>query len=174
MIIRRSIVGAFAVAAMLGAGLPRPAQAEADSILGNFPEILTMYHLYSASDGRTYIEEMKVPPARTPSELMTYFDAHVDKVTIGYWPNGKASDFHYAGHKNLIMYMQGTQILTTGDGKEYPLKPGMLALAEDWTGKGHTYRCVAPTEKKACVLLQVTIGELDRELPLRDPPQPKK
>jgi hypothetical protein len=151
----------------------RSARAEASNLLEDFPEIVTMYHLYSASDGLTHIEEMKVPPTKSVSDLLTYYDHKVQKFVIGYWPDGKVEDFHYAGHKNMLIYLQGTQILTTGDGKEYPLKAGMVAIAEDWTGKGHTFRCVAPTKKKACVLLQITIDDLDKELPLRDPP-PKK
>ena len=148
-----------------------PAYADADSLMEDFGDILIMYHMYSASDGKTYIEEMPVPAARTPYNLMTYFDRPVQKVTIGYWPDGEEHTWHYAGHKNLLIYLQGTQILTTGDGKEYHLKPGMVALAEDWTGLGHTNRCVAKTKKKVCMLLQVTVDDLDRELPLRPPPE---
>lgn len=147
------------------------AHAQADILMEDFGEILIMYHMYSASDGKTYIEEMPVPPARTPYGLMTYFNRPVQKVTIGYWPDGEENTWHYAGHKNLLIYLQGTQILTTGDGKEYRLEPGMVALAEDWTGLGHTNRCVAKTKKKVCMLLQVTVDDLERELPLRPPPE---
>jgi hypothetical protein len=140
----------------------------------DFPEIVTMLHLYAASDGRTYIEEMKVPPARTPSDLMLYFDSKVERLRIATMPDGKVSDFHYADAKKLLIYLQGTQMLTMGDGKEYALKPGMAALAEDWTGKGHTFHCVAKTKKKVCLMLEVTISANDRTLPLRDPPAAKK
>lgn len=152
------------------AGTAVAARAEADNLMEDFGENLIMYHMYSASDGKSYIEEMSVPAARTPYDLMTYFDMPVQKVTIGHWPDGSEAPFHYAGHKNLLIYLQGTQILTTGDGKEYHLKPGQAVLAEDWTGLGHTNRCVAKTKKKVCVLLQVTIDDLERKLPLRDPP----
>ena len=53
--------GTAAVVAALGLSV-QPARAEADSLLEDFPDIVTMYHLYSASDGHSYIEEMKVPP----------------------------------------------------------------------------------------------------------------
>jgi hypothetical protein len=148
------------------------AHAEADSLMEDFGDILKMYHLFSGSDGRSHIAEMPVPLGRTASDLVTYFDRPVQKFTIGYYPDGASKDFHYAGHKNLLIYLQGTQIITTGDGKDYLLKPGMVVLADHWTGKGHTFRCVAKTRKKACVLLQVTVGELDRELPLPTVPTP--
>jgi len=146
------------------------AAVTADSLLGTFGEILKMYHMYSASDGRTYIEVMDVPPMKTPIGLVTYFDRQVRRVVIGHWEDGEFTDYHYAVNQNLLIYLQGTQIITTGDGKEYRLEPGMAVLAEDWTGKGHTNRCVAPDKQKVCLLLQITIGDIDKSLPLRPPP----
>jgi hypothetical protein len=160
-------------AALCGATIAAPAKAgeQADSLLGTFGEIVKMYHLYSASDGRSYIEVMDVPPMKTPIGLVSYFDRQVRRVVIGYWKDGEFTDYHYAVNQNLLIYLQGTQIITTGDGKEYRLEPGMAVLAEDWTGKGHTNRCVAPDRQKVCLLLQITIGDIDRAMPLRAPPQ---
>ncbi len=162
---------AFADAASPSAAVPPAAEATvADSLLGTFGEILKMYHLYSASDGRSYIEVMGVPPMKTPIGLVTYFDRQVRRVVIGHWKNGEFHDFHYAVNQNLLIYLQGTQVITTGDGKEYRLEPGMAVLAEDWTGKGHTNRCVAPDKQRVCLLLQITVGDIDKSLPLRPPP----
>ncbi len=115
---------------------------------------------------------MDVPPQKTPIGLVQYFDRQVRRVVIGTWKDGEFADWHYAVNQNLLIYLQGTQILTTGDGKEYRLEPGMVVLAEDWTGKGHTNRCHAPDKQRVCLLLQITIGDVDRSLPLRDPPAP--
>ena len=173
-----TIAATTAAAAFADAASPTPTpklQAgggaiAADSLLGTFGEILKMYHLYSASDGRSYIEVMDVPPMKTPIGLVTYFDRQVRRVVIGTWKDGEFTDFHYAVNQNLLIYLQGTQVITTGDGKEYRLEPGMAVLAEDWTGKGHTNRCVAPDKQKVCMLLQITIGDIDKSLPLRAPP----
>jgi uncharacterized cupin superfamily protein len=94
----------------------------------------------------------------------------VQKVVIKSYPDGRVSEPHFAGHKNFLIYLQGTQVMIMSDGKEFPLKPGMAVLAEDWTGKGHTYRCEAKTGKKVCLVVQLNIGELDRTMPLRAPP----
>jgi len=161
---------AFADAASPATAAQPGGAVAADSLLGSFGEILKMYHLYSASDGRSYIEVMDVPPMKTPIGLVSYFDRQVRRVVIGYWPDGEFTDFHYAVNQNLLIYLQGTQVITTGDGKEYRLEPGMAVLAEDWTGKGHTNRCVAPDKAKVCLLLQITIGDIDKSLPLRPPP----
>lgn len=142
----------------------------ADNLMEAFGEIVKMYHMYSASDGRTYIEVMDVPPTRGPWGLVTYFDRPVRRVVIGYWKDGQESDYHYAGHKNLLIYLQGTQIIETGDGREYRLRPGTAVLAEDWTGLGHKWRCVAPDKQRVCLVIQITIDDLDKTLPLRPPP----
>jgi hypothetical protein len=147
-----------------------PSVVEADSMLDAWGDSLQWYHMYSASDGRTYIEIMDVPGATTPIGLTSYFDRQVRRVVIGTWKDGEFADFHYAVNQNVLIYLQGTQVITTGDGKEYHLKPGMAVLAEDWTGKGHTNRCVAPDKQRVCVLLQITIGDIDKRLPLRPPP----
>jgi hypothetical protein len=168
------ILAASLLLVPLAAYVERAAAADppvvADSLLGQFGEILKVYHLYSASDGRSYIEVMDVPPQRTPIGLVQYFDRQVRRVVIGYWKDGEFNDWHYAVNQNLLIYLQGTQVLTTGDGKEYRLEPGMVVLAEDWTGRGHTNRCHAPDKQRVCLLLQITIGDVDRSLPLRAPP----
>lgn len=167
--------GWYAAAAALAAGSTAPVSAQtkapagASSLLEDFGEIMTMNHLYSGSDGFSHVEAMAVPPTLN-GNLTSYFDRPVQKFTIGYWRDGDVRDFHYAGHKNLLIYLQGKLTVTTGDGKDYVLKPGQVTLAEDWTGKGHTFRCEAPDKKRVCLFLQVTVDDLDRSLPLRDPP----
>ncbi|WP_174285298.1 hypothetical protein [Sphingomonas bacterium] len=168
--LRRCLVAAGMTACLGGALLGHTAaHAQASSLLENFGNIMTMNHLYSASDGQSHIEEMAVPE-KLNGKLTTYFDEPVQKFTIGYWKDGDFRDFHYAGHKNLLIYLQGKLLVSTGDGVEHQLMPGTATLAEDWTGRGHTFRCVAPTGKRVCLFLQVTIADLDQAMPLRAPP----
>lgn len=53
----------------------------------------------------------------------------------------------------------GRTYIETADGKEYTLTPGVVVLAEDWTGKGQTYRFVASGKQRACVLIQINVGD---------------
>jgi hypothetical protein len=170
---RRCLVAAGITASLGGALLGHTgAHAQASSLLENFGDIMTMNHLYSAADGKSHIEEMAVP-ATLNGKLTSYFDQPVQKFTIGYWKDGDFRDFHYAGHKNLLIYLQGKILISTGDGVEHQLMPGTVTLADDWTGRGHTFRCVAPTGKRVCLFLQVTVADLDRTMPLRPAPDGK-
>lgn len=142
-----------------------------DNLMERFGPIVKWYHLYSASDGFSHIEEMAVPTSMGPNGMTTLFDRAARRVAIGYWPDGFQSDWHYATNQNVLIYLQGTQIIETGDGKQYPLPPGVAVLADDWTGKGHTYRCDAKkAPNNVCLVIQITLGDLEKRLPLPPPP----
>ncbi len=138
-----------------------------DNLTGEFGPIVQWLHLFSGADGKTHIEVMPVPEAKGPNGMTTLFDGKAERFTIGYWPDGFQSEWHYATHKNLLIYLQGAQIIDIGDGQEHRLEPGMAVIAENWTGLGHRFRCIAKTGRKACVVIQATLGDIDRHLPLQ-------
>lgn len=148
-----------------------PASAEPDNLFKAFGDVVRWYHLYSADDGKTHIEEIAVPVAKGSYGMTTIFDSPLRRGVIAYWPDGFVSEWHYATNKNVLLYLQGTQIIDIGDGKEYRLPPGVAVLADNWTGLGHRFRCEAKTEAKACVVLQLTVGDLDKKMPLRPAPK---
>jgi hypothetical protein len=162
---RRSILAA----ALTGVFLAGGAQAAPDSLMGDFGPVVKWLRVYSGSDGKSHIEEMPVPVERGPYGMSVLFARNADKVTIGYWPDGFVSEWHYAVHRNVILYLQGVQYIDLGDGKEHRLESGVAVYAEDWTGQGHRFRCEAKTGKHACVAIQVSLGELERRLPLEAP-----
>lgn len=163
---------AAASAALILAGVAAsaPALAAPDNLFENFGPVVRWVHLYSADDGQSYIEEMPVPESDGQWGNKVLFDRKAQRVVIGYWPDGFQSPWHSAGHINVLVYLQGEQVIDIGDGKEHRLKPGMAVLAEDWAGRGHRYRCEAKDKKRGCVVMQITIGELDKSLPMRKPP----
>lgn len=163
----RACLAAMASLTIVGAS---PAQAEPTDLFGNFGDIVTWYHLYSADDGFTHIEEMKVPAAEGPKGLKMVFERNATRAFLGYWPHGRVSDFHYSGNTNILIYLQGTQILDLGQGKTFRLPSGVAVLAENWAGQGHKATCEAPTGKKVCMVLQVTVGPTEKRLPLRKAP----
>lgn len=164
---RASTLLAGGVAAL---AMATSARAAPDSLFGDFGPVVKWLHIYSASDGTTRIEEMPVPIERGPYGMSLLFARKAEKFTIGYWPDGFVSEWHYAVHLNVILNLQGVQYIDIGDGKEHRLDPGVAVYAEDWTGPGHRFRCEAKTGKHACVAIQATLGELERRLPL-DPPR---
>jgi hypothetical protein len=170
MMAMTKLCAAAAPALALCAAAPAMAQPAGgpDILSGDFGPIVKWLHLYSGADGKTHIEVMPVPEAKGPNGMTSLFARKAESFTIGYWPDGFQSDWHYATHLNLLIYLQGTQIIDIGDGQEHRLEPGMAVYAENWTGLGHRFRCIAKTGKKACVVIQATLGDLDRSLPLRE------
>jgi hypothetical protein len=171
---RRSTFGSAASAVLLAAVLATgPAAAKVDNLFGAFGDPVRWYHLYSADDGRTHIEEMAVPVSQGGYGMNVLFDRQVRRVVIAYWPDGFQSEWHYATNTNALLYLQGTQVIDTGDGKLYRLNPGEAVLADNWTGKGHRFRCEAKTGRKVCLVVQITLGDLEKTLPLRKAPAPE-
>ena len=121
-------------AAAAALALTGSAQAAPDNLMGDFGPVTKWLHLYSASDGKTHIEEMAVPTEAGPYDMSVLLARKAVRVTIGYWPDGFVSKWHYATNQNLIVYMQGTQYIDLGDGKEHKLvvrmkQTGMSARA---------------------------------------------
>jgi quercetin dioxygenase-like cupin family protein len=143
-----------------------PARAAPDVLFGKFAPVVHWVHLYSGADGKSHLEDMPVPTAKGDNDMTVLFAGPATKFTIGYWPDGYTSAWHYATHLNILLYLQGVQILDLGDGQVHRLEPGVAVYAEDWTGLGHSFHCEAKTGQHACVVIQATLGEIDRRLPL--------
>jgi hypothetical protein len=144
----------------------------ADSLLNwDGHEPVRIYHAYSASDGKSYIEQIDMPLQLGGYGSRQLFNfENVLSVHVGTSQPHELSDWHYANNRHLIIPLQGNLRFDTGDGKEYLLRPGEAVLAEDWTGKGHRSGCDS-RNKVACVAVDVTIGPINKVLPLRDPPR---
>ena len=159
-------------AAML---LVAPVSAQAADSLLNFGdlEFLHIYHAFSASDGKTYIEEMAIPAQPIQSggkSAQLYLTLNPKSVAIARSASGSMIDWHHAGeNRHLLLPQQGDLVFDTGDGKLFHLKAGEAMLAEDWAGRGHRSGCLA-TNGTSCVVLDMVLDATPRNLPLRDPP----
>ncbi|MET0365621.1 MAG: hypothetical protein ABW169_13310 [Sphingobium sp.] len=152
------------------------AQAEVDSLL-NWTDIdaLKVYHVYAASDGKSYAEEMAVPAVIRQSgsgPTPTYFDlSDVYKVRIGRGKSGAIYEWHPAAeYRHLIIPLQGELFFDLGDGRTVTLKPGEAVYAEDWTGRGHRSGCAPSKERTTCVAMDMLIDKNPKAMPLRSPP----
>ncbi|HTV81258.1 MAG TPA: hypothetical protein VME18_01315 [Acidobacteriaceae bacterium] len=71
------------------------------------------------------------------------------KTTDAYLMRGAPGMFetwHNANRKRYIVVISGEAEVTTTDGERARLVPGHLYLAEDLTGKGHTFRVLGTRE----------------------------
>lgn len=153
-----------------------PAGAQAADSLQSFTDIakLRMFHAFSASDGKTYIEEMDVPARQSvsggkPAQLYITF-ANPKSVTIARSASGSMIDWHFAGENRHFMFTtQGELVFDTGDGKLFHLPTGAGMYAEDWTGKGHRSGCLSP-KGESCVVVDMVLDANPHTLPLAPPP----
>jgi hypothetical protein len=164
------------VAAVAAALLPVSSALAADSMF-DFKDlnIFKMYHAYSASDGKSYVEEISIPsaPGMTAGKpTQTYFDLKPQQVRIGRGTSGAILDWHGAPlSRHIIMPLQGDIFFDLGDGRTLTLKPGQAILAEDWTGRGHRSGCAESKVNATCVGLDMLVDANPHAMPLRDPPK---
>jgi hypothetical protein len=168
--LKTTLLGLLAAGCCLQA---RPAAA-ADSLFSwTSLEALKMYHAYSASDGRTYIEQITVPASVRQvggSSAEEYLHIKPQEMVIARAKAGVLADWHYAGaSRHIIIPLEEEIVFDTGDGKLFHLKPGEAILAEDWTGKGHRSGCWSDT-KPTCAVMDILFDANPRALPLRPPP----
>jgi hypothetical protein len=165
---RPSLSSFYCLIAILALMGRNQAMATPDSLFGDFGDVVKMYHLYSSADGSSHIEEINVPPSKPNSNgTLGLFSAKAQGVSITAFKDGYDVPFHVLDRKNIVILLQGTLKLNIGDGKEYPLYPGVPIIGEDWTGRGHAAHCEAKVKKRVCLLYSVDLGEMDRSSPLR-------
>jgi hypothetical protein len=99
--------------------------------------------LYTGPDGQSHIDQVPVmlhDAPGWPSEVSAAV-----KTTDAYLMRGAPGMFetwHNADRKRYIVVISGEAEVTTTDGERARLAPGQIYLAEDVTGKGHTFRVV--------------------------------
>lgn len=173
--LHRKLAALFAGA--LGLTAMTPASA-ADSLFtwSNLRGI-KIYHVYAASDGKSYLEEITVPSSESVSRAgppaQQYFDLKPIEVKIGRAQQGAIFEWHWAvDYRHLIIPQQGNIFFDLGDGRTLELKAGEAILAEDWTGRGHRSGCAPSKVQLTCVAIDILIDANPRAIPLRAPPTP--
>jgi len=110
---------------------------------------LTVARLYAGADGVSHIEQINLKLSSVPgapaglqeSEPVSMKNAYVVRVGPGYFEG-----WHNADERRYIATISGRAEVEVTGGQKLVLQPGQLALAEDLTGKGHTFRVVGDSE----------------------------
>lgn len=166
-----------AILAGVAALAPLSPTRAADSLV-TFSDLrgMKIYHVYSANDGKSYLEEVYIPStekagsAGTPQQM--YFDLKPVAVRIARAAQNGIFTWHWATeNRHLIIPQQGSLYFDLGDGRTLNLKPGEAIYAEDWTGRGHRSGCAASKTQLTCVAIDILIDVNPHTMPLRDPPK---
>lgn len=119
---------------------------------------MTVTRLYTGADGQSHFDQVPVELSEASegaesSAPVKTSDAYIVRCAPGFFEN-----WHNADQKRYIVVVSGEAEVTSTTGEKTLIEPGRVYLAEDLTGKGHTFRVVG---KKEWVALFVDFASKD-------------
>jgi Cupin domain len=105
---------------------------------------LMVTRLYTGPDGQSHIDQVPIGLHGAPVEEsapLKMSDAYVVRSAPGMF-----EPWHNADRKRYIVVISGEAEVTTTSGEKARIGPGQVYLAEDLTGKGHTFRVIGNQE----------------------------
>jgi hypothetical protein len=99
--------------------------------------------LYSGTDGLSHLEQVDVkffpvtgaPATAEESEHVKTTKSYVVRLAPGFF-----EDWHNADVRRYVVPISGRAVIEVAGGEKISVEPGRIYLAEDLTGKGHTFR----------------------------------
>jgi hypothetical protein len=98
-------------------------------------ESVEVWRLFALPDGTSSMERVDVTLEGGRSALLPDTGVQIISMTA----NNEAT-WHVGPRRQLIATIAGEGELETGDGQKLTVKPGVLTLIDDLTGKGHLTR----------------------------------
>lgn len=105
-----------------------------------------VWRLFTLPDGTSSMEPVTIKLEGGRSRLLSGTGVQV----VSMQANNEAS-WHVGPRRQLIATLAGEGELETGDGQKLTVKPGVITLIEDLTGKGHLTR--NGPEGRLCVFM---------------------
>jgi hypothetical protein len=104
---------------------------------------VTVTRLYTGPDQLSHVEQLSLnfSPETFESDHVKASTTYVVRVPPTYF-----QDWHHPGHRRDVLPLSGRAEIEIANGEKVAVEPGHLYLAEDQTGKGHTFRVVGGTE----------------------------
>jgi hypothetical protein len=109
---------------------------------------LTIIRLYTGPDEMSHFERVPVkfaPAAGAPnideSEPLATAKSYIVRCAPGFF-----SDWHNADVRRYVITISGRAEIEVAGGHKFVAEPGQVVLAEDLTGKGHTFRVLGDTD----------------------------
>jgi quercetin dioxygenase-like cupin family protein len=98
-------------------------------------EVVDVWRLFTLPDGTSSMEAVKVKLEGGRSSMFA-----AKGVQIVAMAGANTPQWHVGPRRQLIATVSGEGELETGDGQKLTVKPGVITLIEDLTGKGHLTR----------------------------------
>ena len=98
--------------------------------------------LWTGDDAESHFEEGSIElEFGRNGDLLT---GKIAATTVSFeeTPGGGTLDWHTAPVRQLVITLSGTLSFETRSGQHFVLKPGVILLAEDTAGGGHSWRLI--------------------------------
>lgn len=115
-----------------------------------------IWRIYTREDGTSAMERVELPMESTGGSGAASKLLGGSGAIFRYMPPDMNADWHPAPRRQMVATISGEGEIETGDGQVLVVRPGIVTLLEDVTGKGHRTRGRGPT------------GRLSIFLPLND------
>jgi len=110
---------------------------------------VTITRLYTGSDGMSHFEQLNVkfsplpgvPNSVEESEPLSTRKSYVVRIAPGFF-----EDWHNADVRRYVITISGRSQVEVAGGQKLIAQPGQVVLAEDLTGKGHTFRVLGASD----------------------------
>ena len=101
--------------------------------------------LYAGDDGLSHVEQVEVKFAPVAGAPPTVGQSDPVKTTSSYLVRlapGFFESWHNADKRRSVVTISGRAEIEVAGGQKFLAEPGKIGLAEDLSGKGHTFRVV--------------------------------
>jgi hypothetical protein len=117
---------------------------------------VTITRLHTRDDGLSHVEQIEVkfspvagaPPSVGQSDPVKTASSYVVRLAPGFFES-----WHNADKRRYVVTLSGRAEIEVAGGQKFVAEPGEIVLAEDLTGKGHTFRVVG-TEDWVAVFVE--------------------
>jgi quercetin dioxygenase-like cupin family protein len=121
----------------------------AGMVVAQKPEAVTLTRLYTGADGLSHFEPMELKFAPVPgapntlaqSEAVPTKKSYIVRIQPGFF-----EDWHNADVRRYVITISGRSEVEVAGGQKFVVQPGQVVLAEDLTGKGHTFRVLGTSD----------------------------
>jgi hypothetical protein len=101
--------------------------------------------MYTGADGLSHVEQVNVkfspvagaPPTNEQSESVKVASSYIVRVAPGV-----VEGWHNADARRYVVPISERAEVEVAGGQKFSAEPGRIYIAEDLTGKGHTFRVV--------------------------------
>jgi len=137
---RTSLVAAAAVAFLCSASWIAAGGQNSEPVPSSQKRPVMATRLYTGPDGQSHIDKSPIVLQDSPlaeSTPLKMDDAYVVRAAPGMF-----EPWHSADKKRYVVVISGEAEVTTTSGEKARIVPGQIYIAEDLTGKGHTFRVI--------------------------------